>query len=125
MIYHSSRNCECDASLSSLETYDISGCTAFHRVALVRTPLSDKSKLGTYRKPWRIIQFLCYITVMTYFEYSQRNLLIMAKVKAGIGQIRTSRRGNMARNGVEHGDKLILSLRLHITRRIERPENAG
>ena len=62
---------------------------------------------------------------MTYFEYSQRNLLIMAKVKARIEQIRTSRRGNMAQNGVEHGDKLILSLRLHITHRIEWPENTG
>jgi len=59
---------------------------------------------------------------MAYFEYGQRNLLIAAKAKAGIGQIRTSRRGNMARNGVENGNEFIL---LHITRIIERPENAG
>ena len=73
-------------------------------VALVCTPLSDKSKPGTYRKPRRIIQFYVTLLVMTYFEYGQRNLLIAAKGKAGIGQIRTSGRGNMAQNGVENGN---------------------
>ena len=94
-------------------------------VALVCSPLSDKSKPGSRERTAShrgYFNFYVTLLVMTYFEYGQRNLLIAAKAKARIGQIRMSRRRNMARNGVENGNEFIL---LHITCIIEQPENTG